>query len=225
MGLGGLGSPVAMYLATAGIGKLTLVDFDTVELHNLQRQIIHAGNIGINKAESAAEFVEKLNPDVVVDIYPYSITPDNVKELIKPYDIVAGCPDNFKVRFILNDACAILSKPFVHAAVYAFEGEVGVFKGSPCYRCYLPRAPDESRRAILGATAGTFGCLQAAEIVKLITGHGEVLEGKILRGDLYSMSFFEIKVPRRSDCPVCSGKLKDIFEENYAANCEVVKFE
>ncbi len=225
VGAGGLGSAVISYLAAAGVGRLGIVDGDIVEKSNLQRQVIHAGNIGMNKAESAAMFVEKLNPEVVVDIYPFSITPDNVLNLVKSYDIVVGCPDNFKVRFLLNDACALLSKPYVHAAVYSFEGEVGVFTTEPCYRCYLPRSPVETGRAIVGATAGVFGCLQAAETIKIITGYGEVLHGRVLRGDLQTGNFFEIKIPPRNQCPVCSGKLRGIFEENYAARCEVVRFE
>jgi len=225
VGAGGLGSAVIAYLAAAGIGRLGIADGDIVEKTNLQRQVIHAGNIGANKAESAAEFVEKLNPDVVVDIYPYSVTPDNVRKLVEPYDIVVGCPDNFKVRYMLNDASVQLSKPFVHAAVYAYEGEIGVFRGKPCYRCYIPRAPIEVGAAIVGATAGVFGSLQAIEVIKLVTGHGDVLEGRILRGDLYSMSFFDVVVPHSRNCPVCSGKLKGIFEENYTGSCEVVRFE
>ncbi len=200
VGAGGLGSPVIAYLAAAGVGRLGIVDGDIVEKSNLQRQIIHAGKIGENKAESAADFVEKVNPEVVVDVYPYNVNPKNVEKLVKPYDIVVGCPDNFEVRYILNDECLKEKKPFVHAAVYSMEGEVAVFSGSPCYRCYLPRAPETTGRAIVGVTAGVFGCLQAAEVIKLITGHGEVLLGKVLRGDLYSMNFFTFELKARKDC-------------------------
>jgi len=225
VGAGGLGSSAIAYLAAAGIGRLGIVDGDFVEKSNLQRQIIHAGKIGENKAESAAEFVERLNPDVVVDIYPYSINPKNVLSILEPYDVIVGCPDSFNVRFLLNDACAILSKPFVHGAVYKTEGEVGVFKSPPCYRCYLPKARDFLDRAILGVSTGVFGCFQAMETLKIITGYGEVLEGKILRGDLDTMKFFEIKIPKREDCPVCGKKLKGIYEENYLGDNEVVRYE
>ena len=225
VGAGGLGSAVIAYLASAGVGKIGIVDGDTVEDSNLQRQIIHVGKIGMNKAKSAEEFVKKLNPDVEVVTYPFEITPQNVNEIIKDYDIVVGCPDSFRVRYILNDACALNKKPYVHGAVYAFEGEVGVFFGNPCYRCYLPIAPKDHGKGIIGSVAGVFGCLQATEVIKLITGYGEVLRGKILRIDLSSMEFLEISVKPMRMCPICSDKLKGIFEENYIGSCEVKRFE
>ncbi|MDK2795107.1 MAG: SAMP-activating enzyme [Archaeoglobaceae archaeon] len=223
VGAGGLGSAVIQYLSAAGIGKLGIVDGDVVEISNLQRQTIHAGNIGMNKAESARLFVEKLNPDVDVEIYPYDLTPNNTLKLLKGYDVVIGCPDSFRVRFILNDACYLLKKPFVHSAVYAFEGELSTFIGSPCYRCYLPKAPPATGKAIIGAIAGLFGCLQALEAVKLITGYGEPLRGKILRFSAETMSFFELNIQKREDCKVCNGELKGIFEENYIGDCEIVR--
>ena len=225
VGAGGLGSPVIAYLAAAGVGRIGIVDADSVEESNLQRQIIHAGNIGKNKAESAAEFVKKLNPDVEVDIYPFSLTPKNVLDTIKPYDVVVGCPDSFRVRYMLNDACMLLRKPFVHAAVYAWEGEVGAFFGKPCYRCYLPASPEESGRAIVGATTGAFGCLQPAEVIKIINGSGKTLSGKLVIGDLAEMDFFTINIPKNIDCPVCSGRLKGIFEENYTGSCDIKRLE
>lgn len=225
VGAGGLGSAVIQYLAAAGIGRLGIVDGDVVEKSNLQRQTIHAGNIGVNKAESACAFVEKLNPEVVVDIYPYHLNPKNAERIIKPYDVIAGCPDNFRVRFLINDASVLLGKPFVHSAVYAFEGELSTFLGKPCYRCYLPKAPQIHGRAIIGATAGLFGCLQAAEIIKLLTRHGEVTKEKIIRLDLKTMEFFAIPLREREDCPVCSKKLKGVYEENYEGDCMIVRFE
>ncbi|MEM1578072.1 MAG: HesA/MoeB/ThiF family protein [Archaeoglobaceae archaeon] len=225
IGAGGLGSAVIQYLASAGVGRLGIVDGDTVEKSNLQRQTIHAGNIGINKAESAAIFVEKLNPEVSVDIYPYSLTPKNAERIMKPYDVIVGCPDNFRTRYIINDASYLLRKPFVHAAVFSFEGELSTFIGRPCYRCYLPRSPSSTGRAIIGATAGAVGCIQALETIKFITGYGELMTGKLLRVDFSTTSFFEIKIPTRNDCPVCNGKLKGIFEENYEENCEIFRFE
>ncbi len=206
VGAGGLGSPVIAYLSAAGVGKLGILDGDVVELSNLQRQIIHAGRIGVNKAESAAEFVEKLNPEVEVDVYPFHLNEKNAKKIVGKYDVIAGCPDNFETRFILNDACISEGKPFVHAAVYGYEGEVAVFlnkPSSPCYRCYIPRTPEAHGRAILGSTAGVFGSLQATEVIKLIVGIDDILDGEVLRGDLTAMEFFRIRIEKRKGC-ICS---------------------
>ncbi len=223
VGAGGLGSAAIQYLAAAGIGRLGVIDGDVVEKSNLQRQTIHAGNVGMNKAESAKLFVERLNPEVEVNAYPFNLTPNNALELLKGYDVIVGCPDSFRVRFILNDACFLLKKPFVHAAVYAFEGELSTFIGSPCYRCYLQKMPPATGRAIIGANAGLFGCLQALEAIKLITGYGEPLKGRILRLSADTMSFFEFSIRKREDCKVCSGELQGIFEENYMEDCEIKK--
>ncbi len=225
VGAGGLGSAVIAYLAAAGIGRVGIVDKDTVDVSNLQRQIIHAGKLGMNKAKSAAEFVRNLNPDVEVVTYEFELNPENVLDIIRDYDVVVGCPDNFRVRFLLNDACMLTNKPYVHAAVYAFEGEVGVFLGKPCYRCYLPIAPKNHGGEIIGSVAGVFGCLQATEVIKLIAGIGNVLSGRILRIDLSTMEFIDIKVRQMRACPICSGKLKGIFKENYMGNCEIKRFE
>lgn len=224
VGAGGLGSPVIAYLAAAGVGKLGIVDGDVVEVSNLQRQIIHAGKLGMNKAESAKEFVEKLNPDVEVEIYPYTVTPNNVMDLIADYDVVVSCPDNLVTRYILNDACRVAGKPMVHAAIYGFEGEAMTIKKSPCYRCIFPEAPEGAgTRAVMGFTAGLFGCIQAAETIKLIAGL-PTLEGKLLRIDLLTMEVFEIPFSENPNCPICSGKLKEIHPENYTGNCRVVKY-
>lgn len=225
IGAGGLGCAVIQYLASAGIGRLGILDGDTVEKSNLQRQTIHAGNIGINKAESAAIFVEKLNPEVLVDIYPYFLTPKNAERIMRAYDVIIGCPDSFRARYIINDASYLLQKPFVHAAVFSFEGELSTFIGRPCYRCYLPKSPPLTGRAIIGATAGALGCMQALEVIKLITGYGELMTGKLLRIDFSTSSFFEIKITTREDCLVCNRELKGIFEENYEGNCEIVRLE
>ena len=224
VGAGGLGSAVIQFLAAAGIGRIGIVDGDIVEESNLQRQTIHAGNLGMNKAESACLFVEKLNPEVVVDVYPYHLTPRNSEKIIRNYDVVVGCPDNIATRFLINDVCSILSKPFIHSAVYAFEGEIATFHGKPCYRCYIPKASAFHGRAIVGAVAGLFGCFQALEAIKLITGFGKPAIGKIIRIDLSSLDFFEISISERKDCPICSGKLRGIFEENYEGECEVVRY-
>ncbi|RLI70429.1 adenylyltransferase [Archaeoglobales archaeon] len=223
VGAGGLGSAAIQYLAAAGIGKLGIADGDVVEEHNLQRQTIHAGNVGMNKTESAKLFVEKLNPEVDVKTYPFNITPENVLEIVKNYDVVVSCPDNFKVRYLLNDACRIAKKPFIHAAIYGFEGEAFTVIDTPCYRCLFPEAPEISGLAVIGSTAGLFGCIQASEAIKVITGYGNLLEGKLLRIDLSTMEFFEIKFKTNPSCPVCSGELKEIHAENYEGSCKVVR--
>ncbi len=225
VGAGGLGSAAITYLAAAGVGRIGIVDGDIVEESNLQRQIIHGGRVGENKAESAAEFVESLNPDVVVDVYPYRLTPENALKIIEPYDVVVGCPDNFRTRYIISDACSLLRKPFVHAAVYAWEGELAVFSGSPCYRCYLPRAPDEHGRAIIGSTAGVFGCLQASEVIKIVTGCGNPLIGQVFRLDLKSFESLKFRIRADPECAVCNGELRGIFRENYEGRCEIRRLE
>lgn len=213
VGAGGLGSAVIAYLAAAGVGRIGIIDGDVVEESNLQRQIIHAGNVGENKAESAAMFVDKLNPEVTVDVYPYRLNEKNAKKIIGAYDVVAGCPDSFTVRYTINDVAIPMRKPFVHAAVYGWEGEVGVFFGKPCYRCYLPKVSETTDRAIIGTTAGTFGCMQASEIIKLICGK-EVLAGRIFRLDLATFESLILKIPPRPDCPVCGGnELRRVHRE------------
>lgn len=226
VGAGGLGSPVTQYLAAAGVGELSIVDGDVVEENNLQRQVIHAGNIGLNKAESAQEFVNELNSDVEVIIHPFFVEPDNVLELMGNCDVVVSCPDNFKARYLLNDACRILGKPMVHAAIYGFEGEAMTVntKDSPCYRCLFPRAPKKEDSAVMGFTAGLFGCIQAAEALKLIADL-PVLEGKYMRGDMLSMEFFTTELKTNPNCPICSQKLSSIHPENYEGTCEVTKFD
>jgi adenylyltransferase/sulfurtransferase len=222
VGAGGLGSPVIMYLAAAGVGKLSILDFDTVEKSNLQRQVIHSGKIGWNKANSAKEFVEELNPDVEVEALEERIEPENVVELIRGHDVVVSCPDNFRTRFILNDACRIFDIPMVHGAIYEFEGEAMTIVSSPCYRCVYPAAPSPKLPGIIGATAGVVGSIQAVEALKIITGIGSTIRG-LLRIDLQSMEFLNIEVKPNENCPICSGKLKKIYPENYSNSCEVVR--
>jgi len=227
VGAGGLGSPVIAYLAAAGIGRLGIVDGDVVEEHNLQRQIIHAGNVGMNKAESAKKFVEMLNPDVEVIAYPFNIDPSNVLEIVREYDVVVSCPDNFSTRLLLNDACKILRKPMVHAAIFGFEGEAMTIVDTPCYRCLyttFPKIEEEISTAIMGFTAGFFGCIQASEVIKIVLGK-DVLKGRLLRVDLQTMEFFEIEVSTNPNCPICSGKLKNIYPENYEGECKVVRLD
>ncbi|NOY10624.1 MAG: HesA/MoeB/ThiF family protein [Archaeoglobi archaeon] len=218
VGAGGLGSPVISYLAAAGVGRIGVVDHDTVEITNLNRQIIHAGNLGENKAISAVKYINRLNPEVEAVAYPYKLDPDNVLETFRPWDVVVSCVDSMALRFLINDACYLLGKPMVHAAVFETEGESSTFTyrdNTPCYRCIYPKEVEQPTPGIFGFTAGFFGTIQAAETVKLLAGFGELLEGKLLRADLQTMEWFEIDISRRNDCPICSGKIREIRPENY----------
>ncbi len=218
VGAGGLGSPVISYLAAAGVGRIGVVDHDRVEIYNLNRQVIHAGNVGENKAISAVRYINRLNPEIEAVAYPFKLEPENVVEVFKPWDVVVSCVDSMALRFLINDACFLLEKPMVHAAVFEAEGEASTFtyrEGTPCYRCLYPREVDQHTPGIFGFTAGFFGTIQAAETVKLLTGFGEILEGKLVRADLQTMEWFEISVRRREDCPVCAGRLSEIVQENY----------
>ncbi len=204
VGAGGLGSVVVTYLACAGVGKIGIVDGDVVEEHNLQRQFIHAGNVGKNKAVSAMEFVERLNPDVEVEVYPFNLNERNVR-IAKDYDVVASCPDNFETRLILNDFCVRNGIPMVHGAVYGFEGEVTTVTGSPCYRCLYSSFPKQEKvgdSPIFGFTCGVTGSIQCAEVVKVILGM-EVLKGKLLRFDLRCNDFFTVEYEKSDRCNVC----------------------
>ncbi len=195
VGAGGLGSAVIAYLAGAGIGKLGIADGDIVEVSNLDRQIIHAGNIGMNKAESAKKFVEKLNPGIEV------LTFGNFPFDFSGFDVVVSCLDSFKARYALNDACLRKKIPLVHAAVSGFEGELMVFdfKG-PCYRCVYPEAK-EIECPVVSPVAGIVGCMQALETIKLICGYDVTRD--LLRMDFKAMEFIRIKVSRRKNC-ICS---------------------
>ncbi len=229
VGAGGLGSPAIQYLAGAGVGRIGIADGDNVDISNLQRQTIHAGNLGKNKAESAKEFVEKLNPDVEVEVYPFHLDPENVREIVKGYDVVLDCTDNFVSRFLLNDACVIEGVPLVHAAVLRFEGEIMTIvpSESACYRCVFSHAPPPGsvptcqEAGVVGATVGTLGTLQAIEAIKLLLGIGEVLTSRMLHIDLLTMDFTELKLKKNPDCPICSGRVKEIIPERYAESCQL----
>lgn len=229
VGAGGLGSPAIQYLAGAGVGHLGIVDGDVVDISNLQRQTIHAGNLGKNKAESAKEFVEKLNPDVEVEVYPFNLTPENARETVRDYDVVLDCTDNFVARFLINDACVIEKVPFVHSAVLRFEGEImTVIPGeTACYRCVFKHAPPPGsvptcqEAGVLGATVGVLGTLQAVEAIKLLTGIGEPLTNRMLFVDLLTMDFTELKIRKDENCPVCSGRVVDIIPEKYVESCQL----
>lgn len=214
VGAGGLGSPLLLYLAAAGVGRIAIVDDDAVDLSNLQRQVIHATDrIGVSKVESAAGVLSGINPEVKVETHAMRLGPDNVAELIAGYDIVADGSDNFATRFLLNDACYFQKIPLVSAALLRFEGQVSTFKAHagalPCYRCIFPEPPPEgliptcAEGGVLGAVAGIVGCLQATEVIKELAGIGDSLAGHLVIVDALGATFRKIKVRRDPACPLC----------------------
>jgi adenylyltransferase/sulfurtransferase len=225
IGAGGLGAPVIQYLAAAGVGTLGVADDDEVELSNLQRQIIHGDDdVGRPKVESAADFVADLNPDVDVRTHSVRVEPDNVAELIADYDFVVDATDNFRTRYLVNDACTLSGTPFSHGAIYKFEGQVTTFTTEgPCYRCLFPEAPPEGMVAdcastgVLGVLPGTVGCIQATETVKYLLGAGDLLDGRMVFYDAMAMSFEEVEFRRNPDCPVCGeDPIETLAEVEYA---------
>ena len=213
VGAGGLGSPIAMYLAAAGIGRLGIVEFDAVELSNLQRQILHGTpDVGRTKAQSARDTLSRLNPHVQIDVHETRLTSANALELLRPYDIVVDGTDNFPTRYLTNDACVLLRKPNVYGSIFRFEGQASVFAphlGGPCYRCLYPEPPPPgtvpscAEGGVLGVLPGLIGVLQATEIVKLILGIGTSLLGRLLLYNALDLKFRELKLRRDPECPVC----------------------
>jgi adenylyltransferase/sulfurtransferase len=214
VGAGGLGSPVALYLAAAGIGRLGLVDDDTVSLSNLQRQILfRTADVGQPKVEAGQKALAALNPHVTVDLHPVRLTEANAMALIGAYDLVADGSDNFATRFLVNDACYFARKPLVSAAVTEFEGQLATYKGHeaglPCYRCLFPEPPPPnsvrscSETGVLGAAAGVMGSLQALEVLKEIAGLGTGLAGRILTYRALSSEFRTARLPKDPGCPLC----------------------
>ncbi|MBM4332953.1 MAG: molybdopterin-synthase adenylyltransferase MoeB [Deltaproteobacteria bacterium] len=213
MGAGGLGSPAALYLAAAGVGTIGLADFDRVELHNLQRQILHrTPDVGLLKVLSGKKTLEFLNPDVNVQTYADRITAANIREIIKGYDFVLDGSDNFPTRFLVNDACYLEKKTLISGAILRFDGQLSSFKphaGGPCYRCLFPEPPPPGlvpscqEAGILGAVAGIIGTLQANEALKEILGIGKSMAGRFLLFNALSLSFQEIMIQRNPQCPLC----------------------
>ncbi|HEX3856667.1 MAG TPA: molybdopterin-synthase adenylyltransferase MoeB [Verrucomicrobiae bacterium] len=213
IGAGGLGSPIAMYLAAAGIGKIGIVDFDTVDFSNLQRQILHTdADVGRSKAESAKETIRGINPHCEVVIHNTRISSENALDLIRPYDIVVDGTDNFPTRYLTNDACVLLKKPNVYGSIFRFEGQASVFAphlGGPCYRCLYPEPPPPgmvpscAEGGVLGVLPGIIGCIQANEILKLALNKGTLLTGRLLLFNALDMKFRELKLRRDPACPVC----------------------
>lgn len=210
VGLGGIGAPAALYLAAAGIGTLGLLDDDTVSLSNLQRQVLYAtGDVGSLKSEVARERLSALNPAATLKLHPVRLTADNAAEIIGGYDIVLDGCDNFETRHLVNRVCMEQGKILVSGALGRFSGQVAVFKGAPCYHCFVPDIPPDAetceRVGIVGALAGIIGSMCALEVVKLITGAGEPLIGKLLIFDGLSLTSRVIGLPAEPDCPVCQS--------------------
>jgi len=230
LGAGGLGSPALLYLAAAGAGTIGVADADRVDLSNLQRQIIHTTkNIGIPKTQSAKKAIEDLNPDVKVIVYNERLTKENIRNIIKGYDIVLDGSDNFPTRFLMNDASFFEKKTLVSGSMFRFEGQVSVFKphqGYPCYRCLYPEPPPKGlvpscqEAGVLGALAGVIGVLQAVETVKEILGIGETLAGHLMLFDALRMSFKKLRVRKDPGCALCGGNpsIKELI--TYEEVCE-----
>lgn len=217
IGAGGLGSPVSFYLVAAGVGTLGIIDNDVVELSNLQRQILHSTkDIGRPKVDSARAKLEALNPEVQMVSHHLRLQAGNAKEIIQNYDIVVDATDNFATRFIINDACVMLGKPFVHGGVLGLSGQaLTIIPGQgPCFRCIFPEQPPERSGAasggvgVLGVAAGTIGLIQATEVLKYLLGQGDLLVGRLLMYDALPMKFREIQVMRNPQCQVCGEHRK-----------------
>ena len=212
IGAGGLGSPLAMYLAAAGIGRIGLVDYDVVDYTNLQRQIIHGtADVGRPKLASARERILEINPHVQVDAYEVPLTSDNALELFAPYDVIIDGTDNFPTRYLTNDACVLLGKPNVYGSIFRFEGQVSIFhaEAGPCYRCLYPEPPPPglvpscAEGGVLGVLPGTVGAMQATEAIKYILGIGDSMVGRLMLYDALAMSTTEVRLRKNPDCPVC----------------------
>jgi adenylyltransferase/sulfurtransferase len=212
IGAGGLGSPLAMYLAAAGVGTLGIVDFDVVDFTNLQRQIIHAtADVGRKKLESAEETIKGINPFVKVEKFETRLSSENALELFQQFDVIADGTDNFPTRYLVNDACVLTGRPNVYGSIFRFEGQASVFatKAGPCYRCLYPEPPPPglvpscAEGGVLGILPGLVGVIQATETIKLILGSGDALVGRLLLVDALAMKFRELKLRKNPECPAC----------------------
>ncbi len=220
IGAGGLGAPLGLYLAAAGVGKLGLVDFDVVDFTNLQRQIIHSTEtVGQPKLQSARDRLSGLNPHIEIETYETALSSQNALDLFRDYDIVADGTDNFPTRYLVNDACVLLGKPNVYGSIFSVEGQASVFdtKEGPCYRCLYPEPPPPglvpscAEGGVLGILPGLIGVVQATEVVKLILGNGNSLAGRLLLYDALEMKFRELKLRKDPECPIC-GPNRTIHE-------------
>lgn len=232
VGAGGLGSPALMYLAAAGVGTLGIVEFDTVDESNLQRQIIHGqSDIGKSKALSAKEKIAEINPNVNVVVHELRLDTDNVMEIFAQYDLIVDGTDNFATRYLVNDACVLLQKPYVWGSIYRFDGQASVFwaEHGPCYRCLYPEPPPPgmvpscAEGGVLGVLCASIGSVQTTEAIKLITGIGEPLIGQLMIYDALEMSYRKIKVRKDPKCPLCSEKpSQTALLPDYEAFCGVL---
>jgi len=215
VGAGGLGIPTSVYLAAAGVGRIGIVDEDEVEKSNLHRQTIYTEeDVGLPKARVAAERLRRVNPHVMVEPHQARLSSTNAMEILKGYDVVVDCTDNFPARYLINDACVLLGKPDVYASIFRFDGQASVFQASrgPCYRCLFPEPPppetvqDCAVAGVLGVLPGIMGSIQAVEAMKLVLGQGEPLLGRLLLFNATDMTFNELRFKKNSDCPVCGQK-------------------
>jgi len=212
IGAGGLGSPLTLYLAAAGVGRLGIVDFDVVDFTNLQRQVIHGtADVGKSKLASARESIREINPNVEVVGFETRLTSENALQLFEGFDIIVDGTDNFPTRYLVNDACVLLGKPNVYGSIFRFEGQASVFYAlqGPCYRCLYPEPPPPglvpscAEGGVLGVLPGIVGCIQAMETIKLIIGQGQTLIGRLLVFDALGVKFRELKLRKNPDCPIC----------------------
>src|SRR5450631_4768334 len=212
IGTGGLGAPLGLYLAAAGVGRIGLVDFDVVDFTNLQRQVIHfTSDVGRKKLDSASDKMREINPFVQVDRHEVALSSENALEILKDYDIVVDGTDNFPTRYLVNDACVLLNKPNVYGSIFRFEGQATVFatEGGPCYRCLYPEPPPPglvpscAEGGVLGILPGIIGLVQVTETVKLILGIGQPLIGRLMLYDALGMKFRELKLRKNPECPIC----------------------
>jgi len=232
VGTGGLGAPLGLYLAAAGVGRIGLVDFDVVDFTNLQRQVIHGtSDVGRKKLDSAADRMHEINPFVRIDKHEVALSSENALGILKDYDIVVDGTDNFPTRYLVNDACVLLGKPNVYGSIFRFEGQATVFayEGGPCYRCLYPEPPPPglvpscAEGGVLGILPGTIGLIQATETVKLILGIGAPLVGRLLLYDALAMRFRELKLRKNPECPVCGDHPTVTKLIDYEQFCGILK--
>ena len=231
IGAGGLGSPVLYYLAAAGIGTIGIADFDTVDLSNLQRQLLHTtDSIGSRKTDSAKMALSKLNPEINFITYDEKVTANNILNLIKPFDIVVDCTDSARTKFLINDACVLSKKPFVHGGILGFTGQLMTYvpNQGPCYRCIFSQPTDFDSVStcrdvgVIGAIAGVIGSMQSLEVIKFILGKGELLVGKMFTYNALTLESNVLKLPsHNSECPVCNSNDFSLVEETYNEKCNL----
>ena len=230
IGTGGLGAPLGLYLAAAGVGRIGLVDFDTVDFTNLQRQVLFGtSDVGRPKIEAAADHLRNLNPLIQIDTFETRLSSENALDLFKDYDIIVDGTDNFPTRYLVNDACVLLGKPNVYGSIFRFEGQITIFgaPGGPCYRCLYPEPPPPglvpscAEGGVLGVLPGIVGTIQAAETLKLIIGKGDPLIGRLLLFDALGMRFRELKLRKNPECPVCGDHPTVTKLIDYAEFCGI----